>query len=247
MRSGLVCRRRRESSSSASSWRSKYATSAARCAWRSAAIADRVDRQADRVGEPEVAPQPREQDHLLGVDVRPGEAQRLDVELVELAVAALLRALVAEHRPGEPHPLRPLVAEVVLDRRAHDARGRFRPQRQALAGELVVERVHLLLDDVGHRADRAHEERRLLDDRHAQVAIAVEREHAAHRILEALPQRRLVGQHVVHAAHRLQAAGLRLRAQPGQFDRGVRRAHHAAFTAIVRRSGSSARERGSPP
>ena len=34
----------------------------------------------------------------LGVDVRPGEAERLDVELVELAIAALLRPLVAEHR-----------------------------------------------------------------------------------------------------------------------------------------------------
>ena len=109
----------------------------------------------------------------------PGEAQRLGVELVELAVAALLRALVAEHRAREPDALRPLVDEVVLDRGAHDARRRLGPQRQALAVQPILERVHLLLDDVGGFADRAHEQRRGLDDRHAQVAVAVAAEHVA--------------------------------------------------------------------
>ncbi len=64
-------------------------------------VADRVDLEPDAVGEAELAPQPREHHDLLGVDVGPGEAERLDVELVELAVAALLRALVAEHRARE--------------------------------------------------------------------------------------------------------------------------------------------------
>ena len=73
-----------------------------------AGIADRIDRERD-AGEAERAPQPRQHDDLLGVDVGPGEAERLDVELVELAIAALLRALVAEHRPAGPDALRPLV------------------------------------------------------------------------------------------------------------------------------------------
>ncbi len=78
----------------------------------------------------------RAQHHdLLGVDVGPGKAQRLDVELVKLAVAALLRALVAEHRARGPHALRPLVGQIVLDRRAHDAGGGLRAQRQAVAVE----------------------------------------------------------------------------------------------------------------
>ena len=71
-------------------------------------VADRVDLQLDAV-EPERVPQPREHHDLLGVDVRAREAERLDVELVELPVAALLRALVAEHRSASPHALRPVV------------------------------------------------------------------------------------------------------------------------------------------
>ena len=141
---------------------------------------------------------------LLGVDVRAGEAERLDVELMELAIAALLRTLVAEHRSRRPHAKRPLVCQVVLDRRADDARCRFGTQRQALAVQLVVERVHLVLDDVGVLADAAHEQWRRLDDRHAQVAVAIALEHVARRLLELMPRRRLVGEHVVHATHRLQ-------------------------------------------
>ena len=127
-------------------------------------VADRVDLQLD-AGQPERLPQSREHHDLLGVDVGAGEAQRFGVDLVELPIAALLRALVAEHRAAGPHALRALVGQVVLDRRAHDAGGRLRAQRQRLAVQLVLEGVHLVLDDVGELADAAHEERRRLDDR----------------------------------------------------------------------------------
>ena len=40
---------------------------------------------------------------LLGIDVGAGVAERLDVDLVELAIAALLRPLVAEHRRPSLH------------------------------------------------------------------------------------------------------------------------------------------------
>ena len=72
-------------------------------------IADRVDREPDALGETELTPQARQHDDLLGVDVRAGEAERLDVELMELPVAALLRALVAEHRAARPHALGTLI------------------------------------------------------------------------------------------------------------------------------------------
>ena len=124
---------------------------------------------------------------MLGVDVGAGKAQRLDVELVKLAVAAPLRPLVAEHRAGSPDALRPLVSQVVLDRRTHDAGGRLGTQGQALAVQPILERVHLVLDYVGDFADRAHEQRRGFDHGHAQVAVAVLPEHLAHRVLEALP------------------------------------------------------------
>ena len=61
-------------------------------------IADRIDLEPRAVGESERAPQPREHHHVLGVDVRAREAERLDVELVELPVASPLRTLVPEHR-----------------------------------------------------------------------------------------------------------------------------------------------------
>ena len=56
--------------------------------------------QRDAVARPSALPQPREHHDLLGVDVRAREAERLDVELVELAVAALLRALVRNIGPA---------------------------------------------------------------------------------------------------------------------------------------------------
>ena len=167
MRSGLLCRRRFASSSSASAWRSKCAISASRCARRSSGwprllSSSRTSRPTDQA---ELAPQrAHHQDHL-GVDVRAGKAERLDVELVELAVAALLRPLVAEHRPHRPQAQRAVVERVVLDHRAHDAGGGLGAQRELVAVHRVGEGVHLLLDDVGHLAQAAHEQRRRLDDR----------------------------------------------------------------------------------
>src|SRR6185295_5626918 len=108
---------------------------------------------------------------------------------MELPVTAFLRALVTKHRAARPHALRTLVRERVLDRGAHDACSRLGTKRQALAIELVLERVHLVLDDVGRVPDAADEQRRLLDDRDAQVAVAVLREHPTRDVLEALPQR----------------------------------------------------------
>ena len=123
---------------------------------------------------------------------------------MELPITALLRPLVTEHRSRHPDALRALVGEVVLDRRAYDAGGGFGTKRKTLAVQLVLERVHLLFDDVGDFADRADEQRRRLDDRDAQVAITVLTEDVTDRVLEELPERRLVGKHVVHAADGLQ-------------------------------------------
>ena len=100
MRSGLLCRRRRASSSSASACCSKCAISAARCARALGRLAEAVQLEPDvpALDQAEVAPERAAHQDLLGVDVRAGVAERLDVDLVELAVAALLRPLVAEHR-----------------------------------------------------------------------------------------------------------------------------------------------------
>ena len=49
------------------------------------------------------------QQDQFGVDVGAGKAERLGADLVELAVAAALRALVAEHRPHVPEALAAVV------------------------------------------------------------------------------------------------------------------------------------------
>jgi hypothetical protein len=113
--------------------------------------------------------------------------QRFGVDLVELPVTALLRTFVTEHGAAGPHALRPIVGEVVLDRRADDAGGRFRTQRERLAVQLVLERIHLMLDDVRVLADAAHEQRGRFHDRHAHVPVPVLRKHGTRGVLETLP------------------------------------------------------------
>ncbi len=176
-------------------------------------IADGIDVQGNAV-ETQRAPQPLQHDDLLGVDVGTFETQRFDIELVKLAVTALLRTLVAEYRPCGPHALRTIVREIVLDRGAHDAGGCFRTQRQALTIEPIFERVHFLFDDVGDLADRAHEQRSGFDQGHLHVTIAVLTGDVAYGRVEVLPQWRRVGQQIVHAAHGLNHAGHDLTQRP---------------------------------
>ena len=169
----------------------------------SRAVAERVDLEAD-ASEAEPLPESaRHHDHL-DVDVWAGVAQRLHTDLMELAVAALLRALVAEHGPHVPKPARAVVEQTVLDGGAHAAGGALGAQGQLLAVERILERIHLLLDDVGDLADGALEQGRRLDQRHADRAVAVASEPLADNRLKGLPALGLVRQNVVHAAHGLQ-------------------------------------------
>ncbi len=149
--------------------------------------------------QPELAPERTQHQDQFGVHVRPGVPERLDVELVELARAPLLRPLVAEHRAQLPDAQWAVVERVVFVDGAHDAGGGLGPQCQAIAVHRVFPGEHLLFDDVGDLAQAAHEQRRRFDDRRAQVAIAPAREQVAGLALDPFPACRLVGQHVVHA------------------------------------------------
>ena len=72
MRSGLLCRRRRASSSSASACASKWAISAARCARALVGLAEAVELEPHvaALDQAEVAPQRAAHQDQLGVDVR---------------------------------------------------------------------------------------------------------------------------------------------------------------------------------
>jgi hypothetical protein len=79
------------------------------------AAAEGVDLQLDVV-KTEVIPQAGAHEDVLGIDVRPVVTHSLDTHLVKLAIAALLGALVAEHRAVIVQPTRIAEQQVVLDR-----------------------------------------------------------------------------------------------------------------------------------
>jgi hypothetical protein len=97
-----------------------------------------------------------------------GKAEQLQADLVKLALAARLGALVAEHRPAIPEPLRPLAEQAVLDRRPHHRGRALRPQGAA-ALAAVEEGVHLLAHHIGGLADAAGKQLGDLQQRRADL------------------------------------------------------------------------------
>ena len=105
----------------------------------------------------------------LRVQRRIIHADGLDADLLQLAVTAGLRALVAEEGSVVVQLHGQLAAvQVVLDDRAHDARGALRAQGDG-AFSAVGEGVHFLGDHVGGFADAAGEQARVLENRQLNV------------------------------------------------------------------------------
>ncbi len=113
------------------------------------------------------------EDDQLGVQRRVLRADRLGADLRELAVAALLGALVAVVRAGVPELDRQvaLLVQVGLERGAQHGGGALGAQRELVAA-LGGEAVHLLGDDVGGLADTAGEQLDVLEDRGLDVPVA---------------------------------------------------------------------------
>ena len=126
-------------------------------------------------------------------------------ELVELPESPRLRPLVAKPR-AQVEETREVAAapHVVLDERARDRRRPLGPQRQA-ASLAIGERVHLLLHDVGRLADGAREERRVLEERSANLLVAEALHDGADDRLEPLPHARVLGKDVVRPLRRLES------------------------------------------
>ena len=70
----------------------------------------------------------------------------------------------------------------------------------------ILERVHLLADDVGRLADAAGEQLGELEDRRRHLAIAIETRHVARRVDDMREAPVLVGKKIVRATHGLQFA-----------------------------------------
>src|SRR5204863_4867892 len=144
-----------------------------------------------------------ELDHL-GVDRRVGRADRLDRELPVLAVAAPLRCRVAVHgRDREELDRLTFAVETVLEVRARNRSRGLGPERERAAA-LVLERVHLFLDDVRASAGSALEEGGVLEGGRLDPAIAVELAEALGFSGHQAPEPLFGGEDVVGAARRLE-------------------------------------------
>ena len=137
------------------------------------------------------------------VGLRLGDADALDVDLVELAQASLLRTLVTEQRPVGEEPHRQLLRQSFGNEGAHDAGGELRAQGHALAAT-IGERVHLLGDDVRRVAEGALEYFGELEHRRRHLGEAVALGELARDIDNAAMAERFFRQQVVGAPNGLQ-------------------------------------------
>jgi hypothetical protein len=160
----------------------------------------RVDFQLQS-GQTEPLPHACAHYNQFRIDVRPLVSERLDVELVKLAISPLLRFLVTEHRPGGPQFLALIVQQSIRDARPHHAGSRLGAQCQAHLVP-ILEGVHLLLDDVRHFANRAAEQLGMLQDRQSYFPITVGFDDITDNGLQVTPDRHRVRQDVVHSAYR---------------------------------------------
>ena len=152
------------------------------------------------IGDAQQLPETRDHHDHFGIDVRPGHAERLDVDLVKLAIPAALRALVAEHRPHRIDALRTVVKQIVLDTGSHDACGELGAHGQGFAVERIGKRIHFLFDDIGDFADASSKQPRVFEDRGTHVAVPVGAQPVAYQRFELLPPCALARQCIVHAA-----------------------------------------------
>ena len=156
-------------------------------------LAERVEQHRDLAQAEGAVELPAEGDDL-DVEVGVVGAEHLDADLVELAVAATLRLLVAELRPGVPHL--PGDLRAMLDEGPAHRRRQLRPQGDVPAA-LVDEVVHLLGDHLGGVTD-ALEDAEILEQRRDDLAVAGGLDHVGEHRHEPSPARRLRRQDVAH-------------------------------------------------
>ena len=149
------------------------------------------------VGDAELSHQTHQHVDHLRIDGGTGVAEDLASGLIKLPVAALLRALRAEHRPEVvPAAERLFGIDVVLDVGARDARRAFRAKGQLLA--VVRERVHLLFDDVADLADLTREERGRFHEGRAHLLVTIQLDLRPEGVFETVPAPDFIGEDVVH-------------------------------------------------
>src|SRR5208282_1040959 len=148
-----------------------------------------------------------QRDHF-DVGLRLCHADKLDSDLMELAKAAPLRSLIAEHRTAIEEFERHALGEAVGDHRANHPGSVFWPQRDFLAAA-VVEGVHFLRNDVGVLADRSRENFGELENRRRHFGEAVELGRSPRGLDHPAVAPRPLGKKILSTADRLQGTHAR--------------------------------------
>ena len=170
-------------------------------------IAERVERQRHAFGDAKLLQKLVGEHQQFGIGERAVAADHFGVELVKLAVATLLRALVPEQRPVRRNLQRRELLPAIGDISARDAGGEFGAQRDRFAAA-ILERIHFLRHDVGRFAERAGEHRGRLDHRHLDALETIEAAHPVERVDDMRKAVGEIAEHVLGAAHRLGDADL---------------------------------------
>ena len=160
-----------------------------------------VQLQPDLAFDAQGPPDFRSQLNELRIHIRAGHAERLRPDLVELAVAAQLRPLVAEHGAAVEDPLRLIVQQAVLQQGAYAGGGAFRTQGNAVPVP-VHQAEHLLFDDVRRSAYAAAEQLGGFEQRQAHLLIGEAFENIDDGVLHLTPAPGLLRQDVPHASYR---------------------------------------------
>ena len=174
----------------------------------------------------QIAPQCTGQQNQFCVHLGAGKTQCLGADLVKLAVASSLGALMTKHGAHVIQPLATVVQHGVLRDGAHHTGRRFGAKGELLSVEAILKRIHLLLHNIGDLAQSPHEQRRGLDNRSPNIAVGIARHQVAHLGLQPFPAGGFWRQDVVHALHRHQL--LRLGREGAFFV-----AHSASFLCLA--------------
>ncbi len=149
----------------------------------------------------EIVPQPLAHHDQFRIDVRAGKSDGFRTDLMELAITTALRPFVPEHRARIPEALGTVIGQIMFKRRAHHTGRAFGTQGQLVAVHRIGERIHFLLDDIGHGAKAAREQGRRFDDRCADLLETIALQHGMHGVFKQFPQRRIGRENIVHSLH----------------------------------------------
>ena len=166
-------------------------------------IAQGIELQRHPVHDPQVAQDMGAQRNGFDIAKRIIDPQQFDSELMELALAALLRSLVAKHGALVIQLHRQWRGPKAGNKRPRHPRRAFRTKRYAPAFA-VIKGIHLLGDDIGGLAQGAAKNVGGFENRRRYFAIAVQAGDGEGRIRDMTVTTVIFGEVIPGAAWRLQ-------------------------------------------